>query len=278
MKRAAMLFGTVALTAVVCTAQTQPAAKPGTAPQTTTTPATPATGKRPPQAKTTPEFDAYKAGIANIADAAAMQKSADDFATKFPDSELKVLLYRAARNSAQNANNADMMMKMGEKVLALDADDPEALVGVAQVLAERTQDSDLDKDQRFDQATKSAQHALETIDTDITIPPGTPQEKVDGYKSYLRSTAYSIIGTLQYRREKYADAEASLRKSIDAFPAQPDPVAILRLALALDKQDKYPDALKEASRAVEITKEDTNVGKAARDERSRLVQLVPGSK
>jgi tetratricopeptide (TPR) repeat protein len=83
---------------------------------------------------------------------------------------------------------------------------------------------------------------------------------------------------LQYRREKYADAEASLRKSIDAFPAQPDPVAILRLALALDKQDKYPDALKEASRAVEITKEDTNVGKAARDERSRLVQLVPGSK
>jgi len=279
MKRTATLVGTLALTAFVCAAQTQPAAKPGAAPQgaTAPAPATPPQGKRPPQAKTTPEYDAYKAAIANMGDAAAMQKAADDFATKFPDSELRVLLYRAAMNSAQNANNADLMMKMGEKVLALDADDPEALVGVSQVLAERTQDTDLDKDQRFDQATKLAQHALETIDTDITVPPGTPQEKVDGYKSYLRSTAYSIVGTLQYKREKFSDAEVSLRKSIDAYPAQPDPVAILRLALALDKQDRYPEALKEANHAVEITKDDTNVGKAARDERSRLVQLVPGA-
>jgi len=279
MKRTAMLVGTLALTAFVCAAQTQPAAKPGAAPQgaTAPAPATPPQGKRPPQAKTTPEYDAYKAAVASIGDAAAMQKAADDFATKFPDSELRVLLYRAAMNSAQNVNNADLMMKMGEKVLALDADDPEALVGVSQVLAERTQDTDLDKDQRFDQATKLAQHALETIDTDITVPPGTPQEKVDGYKSYLRSTAYSIVGTLQYKREKFSDAEVSLRKSIDAYPAQPDPVAILRLALALDKQDRYPEALKEANHAVEITKDDTNVGKAARDERSRLVQLVPGA-
>ncbi len=206
-----------------------------------------------------------------------MEKSSDDFATKFPDSELRVLLYRAAMNSAQNANNADLMMKMGEKVLALDANDPEALVGVAQVLVERTQDTDLDRDQRFEQATKDAQHALETIDTDITVPPGTPQERVDGYKAYLRSTAYSIIGTLQYKKEKFADAEVSLRKSIDAFPSQPDPVAVLRLALALDKQEKYPEALKEANHAVELTKDGTNVGKAARDEQSRLVQLVPGA-
>ena len=78
-------------------------------------------------------------------------------------------------------------------------------------------------------------------------------------------------------RESSGHAEASLRKSIDAYPAQPDPVAILRLALALDKQEKYPEALKEANHAVEITKDDTNVGKAARDERSRLVQLVPGA-
>jgi tetratricopeptide (TPR) repeat protein len=268
----------LALAGLVCAAQSQPAAKPAPAQQgATPAPATPPQGKRPPQAKTTPEYDAYKAAVANLSDAAAMQKAADDFATKFPDSELKVLLYRAAMNSAQNANNADLMMKMGEKVLALDADDPEALVGVAQVLGERTQDTDLDKEQRFDQATKFAQHALETIDTDITVPPGTPQERVDGYKSYLRSTAYSIVGTLQYKREKFSDAEASLRKSIDAYPAQPDPVAILRLALALDKQDKYPEALKEANHAVEITKDDTNVGKAARDERSRLVQLVPGA-
>jgi tetratricopeptide (TPR) repeat protein len=277
MKRAAMLVGMLALTALACAAQTQPAAKTGATPQTATAPATPPLGKRPPQAKTTPEYDAYNAAIKNVNDAVAMEKAADDFATKFPESELRILLYRDAMSSAQNANNADLMMKMGEKVLALDADDPEALVGVAQVLEERTQDTDIDKDQRYDQATKYAQHSLETVDTDITVPSGTPQDKVDGYKAYLRSTAYAIIGALQYKREKFADAEVSLRKSIDAYPSQPDPVAVLRLALALDKQDKYPEALKEANHAAELTKEGTNVGKAARDEQARLIQLVPGA-
>ena len=277
MKRAAILVGTLAVAALVCSAQDQPATKPGAAQPTPATPAAPPQGKRPPQAKTQPEYDAYKAAIASISDPAAMEKGANDFATKFPDSELRVLLYRAAMNSAQNANNAELMLGMGQKVLTLDADDPEALVGVAQVLVERTQESDLDRDQRYDQATKYAQHALETVDTDISVPAGTPQEKVDGYKQYLRSTAYSIIGTLQYNKQKFADAEASLRKSIDAYPSQPDPVAVLRLALALDKQEKYPDALKEANHAVELTKEGTSVGKAARDEQSRLTQLAPGA-
>jgi tetratricopeptide (TPR) repeat protein len=201
-------------------------------------------GKRPPQAKTQAEFDAYQAAIANIRDSAAMDKAAHDFAAKFPQSDLRVLLYRAAMNSYQSANNADKMMEMGRLILGLDPNDPEALLGVAQVLAERTRDTDLDKDQRLDEASNLAEHALETIDTDISAPAGTPPEKIDAYKRFLRSTAYSVIGTIQFNREKYVDAEASLRKSIDADPSQPDPVAVLRLALALDKQDKYPEALK----------------------------------
>ena len=72
----------------------------------------------------------------------------------------------------QTSNNPDKMMDMGRKVLKLDPDDPEALVGVAQVLAERTRETDLDKDQRLDEGTKLALHAMETTDTDITVPAG----------------------------------------------------------------------------------------------------------
>jgi tetratricopeptide (TPR) repeat protein len=231
-------------------------------------------GKRPPQAKTQPEFDAYQAAVANMKDPAAMEKAADDFAAKFPASDLRVLLYRAAMNSYQNANNGDKMMEMGRKILALDPNDPEAALGVAQVLAERTRDTDLDKDQRFDEATKMAQHALDTIDTDVTAPQGTPPEKLEGYKRYLKSTAYAVLGTIQFNQDKFADAEASLRKSVDADPSQPDPVAILRLALALDKQEKYPDALKEATRVVGMTQESTTIGTTARREQDRLQKLT----
>jgi tetratricopeptide (TPR) repeat protein len=278
MKQAAMLVVITLATFVGAqAAQTTPA--PSSPPQAGTASAQPA-AKRPPQAKTQAEFDAYKTASAGTNDAAAMEKAADDFATKFPDSELRILLYRAAMHSYQTSNNADKMLEMGRKVLKLDPDDPEALVGVAQVLAERTRESDLDKDQRLDEGTKMAQHAVQTADTDITVPPGTPQEKVDAYKGFLRSNAYYVLGTIQYTREKYADAEGYFRKSLDAFPSQPDALAVLRLALSLDKQEKYPEALKFANQAVQMTEGNQGnptLANLARNERDRLVQLTGGA-
>ncbi len=162
MKRAAILIGvSIAMLGVSSFAQDKPAAQTAPAGQT----AAPA-GKRPPQAKTQPEFDAYKAAAA-LTDPAAQEKAANDFATKFPDSELRPLLYKSVMHQYQQANNAEKMMEMGQKVLTFDADDPEALVGVAQVLAERTRETDLDKDQRLGEAKKDAQRALVTVDTDV---------------------------------------------------------------------------------------------------------------
>jgi tetratricopeptide (TPR) repeat protein len=281
MKRAAMILGMLAVAAFVAaqqpapTQQKQPAGATGAAPQGTTAPAPPV-GKRPPQAKTQPEFDAYNAAVANQKDPAATEKAADDFAAKFPDSELRVLIYKAAMRGYQSANNGDKMSEMAQKLLKLDPDDPEALIAVSEVIAERTRETDLDKDQRFDQAKKYALHALETVDTDVPIPANAPQGQIDAYKGLLRSSAFSVLGTIEYSQEKYADAEGYFRKSIDAYPAQPDPVVVLRLALALDKQARYPDALKEANRAVELTPEGTAAGTTARHERDRLVQLTGG--
>ena len=109
--------------------------------------------------------------------------------------------------------------------------------------------------------------------------PGTPQDKIDAYKGFLRSNAYYVLGTIQYTREKYADAEGYFRKSIDAFPSQPDPLAVLRLALSLDKQEKYPEALKYANQAVQMTEgnQGTTLATLSRNERDRLVQLTGGT-
>jgi len=253
-------------------------------------PAAPAQGapaappvKRPPQAKTQPEFDAYKVAITGT-DAAALEKAADDFATKFPDSELRVLLYKQAMRIYQNTNVADKTEAMGRKVLAIDADDPEALVMVAEVIAEKTHDSDLDKDQRFAEAMKMAEKAEQTVDTDVSVPAGTPPDKLEAYKSLLRSNAYSITGTIEFKKDNFVAAQTNLQKSIDAYPSSPDPVVVLRLALALDKQAaaltpeqqvaKYGEALKVASRAVEMTQEGSQIGTLARRERDRLQQLT----
>jgi tetratricopeptide (TPR) repeat protein len=250
-------------------AQQTPPAASQTAPGATTAPP----AKRPPQAKTQPEFDAYKTAAAST-DAAGLEKAADDFATKFPDSELRILLYKNAMRLYQNSNNAEKTEAMGRKVLGLDPDDPEALVIVAEVIAERTRDSDIDKDQRYSEAVTMAQKATQTVDTDVQVPAGTAQDKIDAYKALLRSNAYSIMGTIAFKKDDYAAAQENLQKSIDAFPSQPDPVVVLRLALTLDKQQKYPEALKVANKAVEMTQDNTTIGTPARRERDRLQQLT----
>ena len=280
MKHAATMMVILALATFSVAQQPAPAnqapASSGAAQQGSAAPAAPQ-GKRPPQAKTQPEYDAFNAAVANQKDPAALEKSADDFAAKYPDSELRALLYKSAMRAYQSANNGDKMAEMAEKLLKLDPDDPEALVASAEVTAERTRSTDLDKDQRFDQAKKNAERALQTVDTDVPIPAGAPQSQIDAYKGLLRSSAYSVLGTIEYGQEKYPDAESYFRKSIDAYPSQPDPVVVLRLALALDKQGRYPDALKEANRAVELTQDGTATGTTARHERDRLVQLTGGT-
>jgi tetratricopeptide (TPR) repeat protein len=268
MKRTAiMIYAAVVAISAAAVAQNKPATTPAAA---QTAPA----GKRPPQAKTQPEFEAYKTAAA-LTDPAAQEKAADDFAAKFPDSELRPLLYKSVMHGYQSANNADKMMAMSQKVLTYDPDDPEALLGVAQVVAERTKDTDVDRESKNAQARKDAERALVTVDTDVPTA-GQPPEKVDAYKGFLKSEAYAILGTLDYNAKSWTQAETNLKKSIDAFPQQPDPVAVLRLSLSLDHQDKYPDALKYANQAVDLTQAGTSAGDAARNEKSRLIQLIGG--
>jgi len=278
MKRTALIWGVlgfVVWAAALSHGQTAPASGAVPAP------------KRPPQAKTQAEYDAWKAAAANT-DPAAQEKAADDFAAKFPDSELRILLYKNATRSYQNANNAEKIEAMGRKVLTIDGEDPEALTSVAEVIAERTRESDLDKDQRYVEGLKLAQKALQTADTDVIPPAGTTQQQLDAYKASLRSRDYSAIGTIQYNQSNFADAQSSFQKAIDAVPSDPYSLDVLHLALSLDKQgsaepdrDKqmklYAEALKVANRAVDMTKENTPIGTPARRERDRLLQLTGGT-
>lgn len=229
-------------------------------------------GKRRPMAKTQEEYAAFNAANA-LTDPAAQEKAANDFAVKFPDSELRVLIYKSVMHGYQQANNLDKMMEMSQKVLGYDADDPEALIIAAQVLAERTRDTDLDKADRLAEARKDAQRALVTVDTDVPSAGYAP-EQLTAYKSFIRSEAYEISGTLDYNAKAWGDAETNLKKSIEAYPQQVDPIAVFRLSVALDMQNKYPEALKYANQAVDSTKEGTPAGDAARKEKDRLTQLT----
>ena len=232
-------------------------------------------GKRPPQAKTQEEFNAYKAAAA-ATDPAATEKAATDFATKFPDSELRVMLFRKAMQDYQSANNGEKALEMANKVIAIDPDDPQSLILKAEVLSEKTRPTDIDYNEKTTEAIAAAQHALQTIDTDLMFAPGAPADRVQAAKDWLRSTAYAVIGNVELGKKDYPAAERDLKKAIELTQSQPDPVNFLRLSVVLDNQSKYPEALQTVAKAVELAPENTQVGQLARQEQNRLKQLSGG--
>src|SRR2546421_12445823 len=118
-------------------------------------------GKHPPQAKTQQEYVDYNTAYAIIG-GAAMEKAANEFAAKYPNSELRSYLYSKAMHEYQNENNPEKMLTVGEKVLRLDPDNSIALVLTATVLADSLNDTDTDRQAKITRVKTNAAHALDT--------------------------------------------------------------------------------------------------------------------
>jgi tetratricopeptide (TPR) repeat protein len=232
-------------------------------------------GKHVPQAKTHPEFNDYNAAYA-VAGGAASEKAADEFAAKYPDSELKVYLYQKAMHEYQNENNPAKMLSVGEKVLQLDPDNSIALVLTATVLADSLNDGDADRQAKIARAKKNATHALETVDSGFVPPANATAEQVAAYKSTLQSMAHSALGIVALKTGDDATAENELKLSTNLNQSQPDPYLWYHLALAQDHQKKYPEALASINHALQVIGTNADLGELAKGEQKRLLTLTEG--
>jgi len=279
-------IGGVLLVATATLAQA-PAAQPGTpaqSPPAQTTPApapaTPQTAApqtsaayKPPQAKTKEEFEAYKAGAA-LTNPDQVLAAADQFAQKYPDSELKQLLYVQAMNSFAQQNRADKEIEAGRKAIAIDPHDPNPLIHVASALVETTRDNDLDKEQRYAEAAKDAQAAIDNIDTGMRIPPNVPEAQVHNVKNSILALAYETLGVIAMQKQDFATAETNFQKSVDIAKAEPMARVYLRLSVAQDNEKKYAEALVNANKALQYSQEGSVEQTLAKQQQTRLQKLV----
>ncbi|HEX6879408.1 MAG TPA: tetratricopeptide repeat protein [Terriglobales bacterium] len=239
-------------------------------------PATVPAGKRPPQAKTKEEYAAFT-GLVQMTDPAAMEKAADDFVAKFPDSELKGAVYHQTMAAYQNGGNEEKTLDMGRKALTYNPDDPGVLVSVAEMIASRTRETDLDKDDRLAEATKDAKHALETV-ADYPAPPSMAPEQVAKIKEEIRSTAYSAMGMADYTNKNYDSAIANFKQAADLLKDNPDSTILLRLTLSYDKAGKYAEALDAANKTLAAPGAPPQVVQLATQEKARLQKLATAPK
>lgn len=262
----------VAFAATLAMGQTSgntPAAPPA---QTGAAPAS-APAQHQPQAKSKEEYEAYNAAAAKT-DPGQLEVAADEFVQKFPNSELKELLYVRVMNMYQQQNNAAKVIATGRKAIEFDPTDPVPLVTVASAMVMDTRENDLDRDARFVEAGKDAQAALDNIDTGLRVPPDVTPERVAAAKANWSSIAYDTLGVIAMNKKDYAVAEQSFQKAANLMKDQPDAVVYLRLSVVQDNQSKYPEALDSANKAVQYAPDGSSEKNLAKQQQARLQKLI----
>lgn len=239
------------------------------------TSATPAARRAMPQAKTQDEFTAYNVA-ASQPDPAQEEKAIADFVVKFPTSELTPLLYRDLMQKYQAQNKPEKTLEAGHKLLAIDPDNPLALVLTATVTAESTRATDIDHDARYDEATKDAKRALETTNTSLLLPPSVTPEQEQQLKNVLLSMAHATLGFIQMNRDDYAGAEKELKQSLGFSGVDPDAMNYLRLGISQDHENKLAEAMANTDKAIQIATSQNNpqIASLARNEKDRLTKLM----
>lgn len=169
--------------------------------------------KKPPQAKTQEEFQAYQK-IAQAASPDEKMQAAEDFLTKFPDTELKGFVRKEEMKAAFQKNDGAKIREFGEMALGMMEDDPEVLITLAYSIPPRIKDTDLDKDQNLAAAEGYAKKALAALDK----LPKNPALTDDQWKQALggaRSQAYESLGLVAQIRKQTDAAEENYRKALD---------------------------------------------------------------
>lgn len=233
------------------------------------TPAPTPPKKTGPQAKSKAEYDAFMAA-AQEPDPAKAELAAKDFETKYPDSQLRSLLYHQLIGRYQQANNDEKALEMARKAVQIDPDAAVALITISNILASTSRPSDLNWQQSYDEATKDANHAIQLIDSGAFAPAQASKAQLNA----AEAQAYSAIGAMDFNNKNDAAAEKSLRKAVELNTLNPDATAWLRLAVAQDHQQKYKDALDAANHAVQYSAGDPRVLNLATQEQTRLKQLT----
>ncbi len=277
MKQILMTAAVAMIFAASTVAQTQPA--PGANPPAAPTPtqAAPAKGlKPPPQPKTQDEYNAYIEAVrlTDGPDVAAAEAAARDFQAKNPTSELSSQLYLALLFAYNRSNNLDKAADMGREVLKLEPTNPVAAVYTGLIVAESTRNTDIDAAQKFDEASKDANTGLQNVDANLMLPGNVVQQQADATKAELKASAYDTLGLVAFKRNDFTTAEKNFRQSIQVRGEPGDAMSHLRLALSLDKQSRFSDALPEAQKAASLSNPQDNVNKSAQAEIERLKKLA----
>lgn len=194
-----------------------------------------------PKPKSQKEVDALMA-MQNAQTADARITAAKELITKFADTDFKPFALQMIMQSYQQTNDSENAIIYAEKLLEADPKSYMAQLTIAQTLAQKTREFDLDKEEKLGRAEKMAKAAQENIKTATKFNPAITDPQWEGFKKDQMAESYQALGLIAMVRKKYDDAATQFKTSIDAA-ATPDPATMVRLGSAYLSAGKTTEAL-----------------------------------
>jgi len=224
-----------------------------------------------PQIKSQKELEAIQA-ITNALDPNSRMKACDDLVADFPDSEFKAFALQMATISAQMLNDYDKMMIYGERTLEADPNNYVVMLAMANALAQRTREFDLDKEEKLKRAEDLANKALELLATAPRPNPQVTDEQWEQAKADFSSQAHEALGLVALVRKNYNVAVEEFKKAID-IAHTPNAATKVRYAAALNQQGNHDEAIVVLDDVLSDAQLHPTIRQIAQSERLRAVKL-----
>jgi tetratricopeptide (TPR) repeat protein len=202
----------------------------------------PAAGAKPPAPKSKAEADAitamFQAQQGGNVDGAI--KAADELLTKFADTEFKTIALYIQAASYEQKGDYDKAMIYGERVLETDPKNFQVTLMLGNLLAQRTKENDLDKEEKLGQAEKHLNGTIENLKTAAKPNPQLPDAQWTELKTQMTAEAHNSLGLAATTRKKY---DVAVKEFQMAIAGDPQPAYSARLARALQQGGKNAEAI-----------------------------------
>jgi tetratricopeptide (TPR) repeat protein len=229
-------------------------------------------GQAQPKPKSQKEVEAIQA-IFNAQDPDARIAAADKLLVDFADTEFKAIALQVAAASAQQKNDFEKMVLYAERTLEADPKNYAAMLMLANGIAQRTREFDLDKEEKLGRSEKYAKSAMEIVKTAEKPRADIPDADWDNAKKSYMAQGYEALGLSAMVRKKYGDAATQFQAALDASP---EPATVVRLAAAHNLANQPDQAIAVLDKLNTMADVHPAIKSAAAQERNNSVKLKGG--
>jgi tetratricopeptide (TPR) repeat protein len=165
----------------------------------------------------------------------------EPFVQKYPSGKYTSEVYGRLVSAYYNKQEIDKMYAAGDKALALNPDNVNALVLVGWVIPHFYNPDDMDSDRKLDKAEGYLKHAIALFGT-MQKPPQMTDDQFAKAKNMGLSQAHSGLGLVYFRR---GDTDNSIKELqlAESLAVTPDPTDFYVMGVEFNSEKKYTEAL-----------------------------------